>query len=292
MGRTLALDAQSHWGTGKGTPGSPLFLELPREGEAGLMAALGTPFPDRVKSTSESTTSTICQEYRSSSATTATPSDSSLRKSPSSDTGNNEGDLSPDRRKSQASPERRQRSSKAEATQDQIQGSGKPPAAQSRRCISRKSAASPEQSQEAGRTEATQGPKHRPKTKATRGPRQRLRRTMAARNQSWRPGKADVLQGQSWGQIQNFIKMQVSQDVSKTKVTEDQSRTTSKTEAALSSTQSMGSSSSKTYVTKAPSAGTSKTTTTSSLSLGPSRDPSETKAAEDPVIVPLPEEAQ
>uniref|UniRef100_I3MCN7 Tetratricopeptide repeat domain 16 n=1 Tax=Ictidomys tridecemlineatus TaxID=43179 RepID=I3MCN7_ICTTR len=180
---------------------------------------------------------------KSSPTTTTTPSVSSPQKTPSSDTEVNEDHLSPDHRKTQASPERRQRPSKAEATQDQIQSSSKTPAAQSQRCFSRKTVAIPEQSQKAGRTEATQGPKQRPKTKGTRRPRQRLRRTKAARDQSWRPGRDDVPQDQSWGLIRNSSKIQVSQDVSKTMVTQDQNGTPSKTEAALSATQSTGSSS-------------------------------------------------
>uniref|UniRef100_A0A8D2HQZ5 Tetratricopeptide repeat domain 16 n=1 Tax=Urocitellus parryii TaxID=9999 RepID=A0A8D2HQZ5_UROPR len=270
----------------------PFFLELSREGKAGLMDTLGTPFPDRVKSTSDSTMSTICRGYRSSPTTTATPSVSSPQKTPSSDTEVNEDHLSPDHRKTQASPERRQRPSKAEATQDQIQSSSKTPAAQSQRCFSRKTAAIPEQSQKSGRTEANQGPKQRPKTKGTRRPRQRLRRTKAARDQSWRPGRDDVPQDQSWGLIRNSSKIQVSQDVSKTMVTQDQSGTPSKTEAALSATQSTGSSSSKTYSTMAWSTRPSKARSTPSPSQGPSQGPSETEAAEVTVIVLLPEEAQ
>ncbi|XP_048668952.1 tetratricopeptide repeat protein 16 isoform X3 [Marmota marmota marmota] len=252
----------------------------------------GSIFRYRVKSTSDSTMSTICRGYRSSPTTTATPSVSSPQKTPSSDTEVNEDHLSPDLRKTQASPERRQRPSKAEATQDQIQSSSKTPAAQSQRCFSRKTAAIPEQSQKAGRTEATQGPKQRPKTKGTRSPRQRLRRTKAARDQSWRPGRDDVPQDQSWGLIRNSSKIQVSQDVSKTMVTQDQSGTPSKTEAALSATQSTGSSSSKTYSTMASSPRPSKASSTPSPSQGPSQGPSETEAAEVTVIVLLPEEAQ
>ncbi|KAM4848302.1 tetratricopeptide repeat protein 16 [Urocitellus parryii] len=252
----------------------------------------GSIFRYRVKSTSDSTMSTICRGYRSSPTTTATPSVSSPQKTPSSDTEVNEDHLSPDHRKTQASPERRQRPSKAEATQDQIQSSSKTPAAQSQRCFSRKTAAIPEQSQKSGRTEANQGPKQRPKTKGTRRPRQRLRRTKAARDQSWRPGRDDVPQDQSWGLIRNSSKIQVSQDVSKTMVTQDQSGTPSKTEAALSATQSTGSSSSKTYSTMAWSTRPSKARSTPSPSQGPSQGPSETEAAEVTVIVLLPEEAQ
>uniref|UniRef100_A0A8D2CYT1 Tetratricopeptide repeat domain 16 n=1 Tax=Sciurus vulgaris TaxID=55149 RepID=A0A8D2CYT1_SCIVU len=233
--------------------------ELPREGEAGLLATLGTPFPVRVKSTSESTTSTTCREYRSSSTTAATPSDSSLLKTPpSSDSGNSKGDLSlsPGHRKTPASQERRQSSSKPEATQDQSQSSRK--------------------------TEDTQGPKQRPQTKATQSPRQRLRRAKATRGKSWRPGRADVPQGQSWGLIRNSSKVQDSQDsccsFSKITVTQDQSQMPSKTVAVLGSVQSTGSRPSETDVVTALSPSPSKTSTPPSPSQRLSEGDQEAKA--------------
>uniref|UniRef100_A0A8D2CYV7 Tetratricopeptide repeat domain 16 n=1 Tax=Sciurus vulgaris TaxID=55149 RepID=A0A8D2CYV7_SCIVU len=245
------------------------FLQLPREGEAGLLATLGTPFPVRVKSTSESTTSTTCREYRSSSTTAATPSDSSLLKTPpSSDSGNSKGDLSlsPGHRKTPASQERRQSSSKPEATQDQSQSSRK--------------------------TEDTQGPKQRPQTKATQSPRQRLRRAKATRGKSWRPGRADVPQGQSWGLIRNSSKVQDSQDsccsFSKITVTQDQSQMPSKTVAVLGSVQSTGSRPSETDVVTALSPSPSKTSTPPS----PSQRLSEVRAPENPAIMLLFEGAQ
>ncbi|XP_047379807.1 tetratricopeptide repeat protein 16 isoform X7 [Sciurus carolinensis] len=229
----------------------------------------GSVFRFRVESTSESTTSTTCREYRSSSTTAATPSDSSLLKtSPSSDSGNSKGDLSlsPGRRKTPASQERRQSSSKPEATQDQSQSSRK--------------------------TEDTQGPKQRPQTKATRSPRQRLRRAKAAWGKSWRPGRADVPQGQSWGLIRNSSKVQGSQDsccsFSKITVTQDQSQMPSRTEAALGSPQSMGSRPSQTDVTTALSPSPSRTKTPPS----PSQRLSEMGAPENPAIMLLFEEAQ
>lgn len=154
-------------------PSSLLFLELPREG--GLMGALGTPSPVRTPSTSETEMSTMCQEYRSSSATTVAFSDSSLLKTQSSDLENKE-DLSVGR-----SP--------------------------------RKTKAAQDQSQRPSKTKATQGPRSKPnKTKATQGPRQRLRKAKVAHGRSWGPSKAAATQGQNWGLIRSSSKTKTFYD--------------------------------------------------------------------------------
>lgn len=127
--------------------------------------------------TSETETSTTCQEYRSSSASTVTFSDSSLLKTQSSDLGNKE-DLS----------------------------LGRSP---------RKTKAARDQSWRPTKTEATQGPRQKPnKTKATQGPRQRLRKAKLAHGRSGGPSKAAAMQGQSWGLIRSSSKTKTSSDPS------------------------------------------------------------------------------
>ncbi|XP_004048686.3 tetratricopeptide repeat protein 16 isoform X1 [Gorilla gorilla gorilla] len=175
----------------------------------------------RTTSTSETEMSAICQEYRSTSATAVTFSDSSLLKTQFSDSGNNREALSHGPRKIKATQGQRQSLSKTEATQSQRQNSSKTKATihkrnssktkatQSQRRNSSKTRATQGQGQSSSKTEATQsqkqssseieatqGPRQEPsKTKTTRSPRQRPRKVKAARGRSWRPSKVDATQG-------------------------------------------------------------------------------------------------
>uniref|UniRef100_A0A8C8Z484 Tetratricopeptide repeat domain 16 n=1 Tax=Prolemur simus TaxID=1328070 RepID=A0A8C8Z484_PROSS len=209
----------------------------------------GSALGFRTMSTLETETSTTCQEYRSTSATAVTFSDSSLLKTQSSDSGNNREDLhlSHSPRKAKASQGPRQRPSK---------------------------------------TETTQGQSRRPrKIKATQSPRQRLRKSRAAHGQNWRSSKADATQG--WGLIRSPSKTKTSLDLDwspqKPEATQGQSQSQrqsqrpSKAQTAQSWSQSASSSSNNAESTWGPSPATSKTKTTRSLSQGPSN----TRAGQD-----------
>ncbi|XP_037601832.1 tetratricopeptide repeat protein 16 isoform X3 [Cebus imitator] len=206
-------------------PLQPLALTLSRAGVAGLMGALGTPIPVRTTGTSENGTSATCQEYRSTSATTVTFSDSSQLKMQSSDSGNNREALSHGPRKIKSSQGQRQSSSKIEATQSPRQAPSK--------------------------------------TKTTRSPRQRPRKARAACGRSWRPSKVDATQGRSRGLLRSSAKTEVFYDsngsLSKTKDVQGQSQRPSEAEAAQGKSQSMSSTSSKAESIWGPSPSLSKT---------------------------------
>ncbi|XP_045419324.1 tetratricopeptide repeat protein 16 isoform X2 [Lemur catta] len=211
----------------------------------------GSALGFRTMSTLETETSTTSQEYRSTSATAVTFSDSSLLKTQSSDSGDNREDLplSHSPRKAKASQGPRQRPSK---------------------------------------TETTQGQSRRPrKIKATQSPRQRLRKSRAAHGQNWRSGKADATQG--WGLIRSSSKTNTSLDLDwsprKPEATQgqsqrqrqSQSQRPSEAQTAQSWSQSASSSSNNAESTWGPSPATSKTKTTRSLSQGRSN----TRAGQD-----------
>lgn len=173
--------------------------ELPREGS--LMGALGTPFPVRTPSTSETETSATCQEYRSTSATTVASSDSLLLKSQSSDLENYMEDLSLSHspRKIKAALGQSWRTHKTEAARDPSQGPSK--------------------------TKATQGPRPKPnKTKVTQRPRQRLRKAKVAHGQSWglmrSSSKTKTIYDPSWSPSNIEASQSQYQWPSKTEVTQ------------------------------------------------------------------------
>ncbi|XP_063491866.1 tetratricopeptide repeat protein 16 isoform X2 [Symphalangus syndactylus] len=205
----------------------------------------------RTTCTSETETSAICQEYRSTSATAVTFSDSSLLKTQSSDSGNNREALSHGPRKIKATQGQRQSLSKTEATQSQRRNSSKTKATQSQRRNSSK-------------TKATQSQRRNSsKTKTTRSPRQRPRKVKAACGRSWRPSKVDATQGQSRGLLQSSTKTEAFYDsnwsLSKTKDAQGQGQRPSKAEAAQGKSQGMSSTSSKAKSTWGPSPSLSKT---------------------------------
>ncbi|XP_034519624.1 tetratricopeptide repeat protein 16 [Ailuropoda melanoleuca] len=236
----------------------------------------------RTMSTSETETSTMCQEYKSTSATAVTSSDSSLLKTQSSDLlENNREDLSlshsprktkaaqgqsqsPSRTKAtqgqsqspsrtKATQDQSRRPGKTEATQGQSRRPSKTEAAQGQSRGPSKTEAAQGQSRSSSKTEATQGPRQKPnKTKATQGPRQRLRKIKAAHGQSWGPSKA-ATHGWGGGLIRSSSKTKDFYDPSwspsNTEATQDQCQRSSKTMGAESWRQDTSPGSSKTEVT-------------------------------------------
>ncbi|XP_040487863.1 tetratricopeptide repeat protein 16 isoform X1 [Ursus maritimus] len=236
----------------------------------------------RTMSTSETETSTICQDYKSTSATAVTSSGSSLLKTQSSDLlENNREDLSLSHspRKTKAAQGQSQSPSRTKATQGQSRRPSKTEAAQGQsRSPSRtkatqgqsrrpsKTEATQGQSRSSSKTEVTQGQSRRPsqteatqgsrqkpnKTKATQGPRQRLRKIKAAHGQSWGPSKA-ATHGRSGGLIRSSSKTKDFYDPSwspsNTEATQDQCQRSSKTMTAESWRQDTSPGSSKTKVT-------------------------------------------
>ncbi|XP_011516590.1 tetratricopeptide repeat protein 16 isoform X5 [Homo sapiens] len=243
----------------------------------------------RTTGTSETEMSAICQEYRSTSATAVTFSDSSLLKTQSSDSGNNREALSHGPRKIKATQGQRQSLSKTEPTQSQRRNSSKTKATihkrnssktkatQSQRRNSSKTRATQGQGQSSSKTEATQGqrqssseieatqgPRQEPsKTKTTRSPRQRPRKVKAARGRSWRPSKVDATQGRSRGLLRSSTKTEAFYDsnwsLSKTEYAQGQGQRSSKAEGAQGKSQGMSSTSSKAESTWGPSPSLSKT---------------------------------
>ncbi|XP_015449786.1 tetratricopeptide repeat protein 16 [Pteropus alecto] len=241
----------------------------------------GSIFGFRTLSTSETETSTAPQEYRSTSVTTVTFSDSSLLKTQSSDLGNNRDlSLSHGPRKAKAAWGQSQRSSKTEAAQGQSQRSSKTEATQGQSRRSSKTEATQGQSRRSSKTEATQGQSQRSskteamesqsqkpskteaihtprqktnKTKATQGPRQRLRKARVAHGRSWGPSKANATQGHSWGLMRSSSKTKTFYDPSwnpsNTEATQGQCQSPKKMEDPQSWTQSMSLGSSETEVT-------------------------------------------
>ncbi|XP_034872475.1 tetratricopeptide repeat protein 16 [Mirounga leonina] len=240
----------------------------------------GSVFGFRTMSTSETETSTICQEYKSTSATAVTSSDSPLLKTQSSDLLENREHLSLSHspRKTKATQGQSQSPSRTKATQGQsrrpsrtkatqgqsrrpsrteaVQGQSRRPsrteAVQGQSQSPSRTKATQGQSRRPSKTEATQGPRQKPnKTKATQGPRKRLRKIKAAHCRSWEPSKA-ATHGRSGGLIRSSSKTKDFYDPSwspsNTEATQDQCQRSSKTTAAQSWSQNISSGSSKTEV--------------------------------------------
>ncbi|XP_030617507.1 LOW QUALITY PROTEIN: tetratricopeptide repeat protein 16 [Delphinapterus leucas] len=168
----------------------------------------------RTTSTSETETSTVCQEYGSTSTTVVTFSDSSPLRTQSSDSGDKREDLSLSHspRKTKSTPGHSQRPSRTEA--DQIQ------------------------SQRPSRTEANQIQSQRPsRTEAALSQSQRPSRTEADQIQSQRPSRTEANQIQSQRPSRTEAALSQSQRPSRTEADQIQSRRPSRTEAALSQSQ-------------------------------------------------------
>ncbi|XP_027963450.1 tetratricopeptide repeat protein 16 isoform X2 [Eumetopias jubatus] len=234
----------------------------------------GSVFGFRTMSISETETSTICQEYKSTSATAVTSSNSSLLKTLSSDLLENREDLSLSHSpsKTKATQGHSQSPSRTKAAQGQSRRPSKVEAAQGqRRRPSRTKATQGHswrpskmeaaQSQSPSRTKATQGHSQRPsKMEADEGQSQSPSRTKATQGQSRRPSKMEATQGQS-------------QSPSRTKATQGQSQRPSKTEAAQGQSQSP----SRTKATQGQSQSPSRTKVTQ----GQSQKPRKEEAAQD-----------
>ncbi|XP_068408049.1 tetratricopeptide repeat protein 16 isoform X1 [Eschrichtius robustus] len=176
----------------------------------------------RTTSTSETETSTVCQEYGSTSTTVVTFSDSSLLRTQSSDLGDKREDLSLSHspRKTKSTPGHSQRPSEPEAIQVQSQ---RPSRTEAIRV----------QSQRPSRTEAIRVQSQRPsRTEADQVHSQRPSRTEAIRVQSQRPSRTEADQVQS--QRPSRTEAALSQRPSRTKPAQVQSRRPSKTEATRS----------------------------------------------------------
>uniref|UniRef100_A0A8C8Y5Z8 Tetratricopeptide repeat domain 16 n=1 Tax=Panthera leo TaxID=9689 RepID=A0A8C8Y5Z8_PANLE len=227
------------------------------EAEGSLTGTLGTSFPVRTLSTSETEMSTTCQEYKSTSGTAVTSSISSLLKTQSSDLLENGEDLklSHSPRENEAARGQSRRPSQTAAAQGQSRRPSKMKAAQGQGQRPSKTEAAQGQSCSSSETEATRCARRKPnKTKAARGPRRRFRKTKAAHGHSWGPGKA-ATQGQCWGLIRSPSKTKDFYDPSwspsSTEATQGQCQKPSKTDAAQSLSQSTSPGSSKTEVTRA-----------------------------------------
>ncbi|XP_032164721.1 tetratricopeptide repeat protein 16 isoform X3 [Mustela erminea] len=209
----------------------------------------GSIFGFRTMSASE--TSTICKEYRSTSATAVTSSDSSLLKTQSSDLLENREHLSLSNspRNTKVTPGQSQSPSRTKVTQSQSQSPSK--------------------------TESTQGQSRRPsKTKATQGQSQRPSKTEAIQDKSQSPSKIEVAQGQSQSPSRTKVTQGQSRSPSRTKAAQGQSRRPSRIKAA----KGQGRSSTRTKVTQGQSQSSSQTEATRS----PRQKPNKTKATQGP----------
>ncbi|KAM8804004.1 tetratricopeptide repeat protein 16 [Rhynchonycteris naso] len=174
-------------------------------------------------SASETGTSTICQEYPNSSATTTvTFSDSSPLKTQSSDLEDNREDLSLSLSLGEikAAWGQGQRPSETEVTRGQGQRPSETEATQG-------------QGQRPSETEVTRGQGQRPsETEVTRGQGQRPSETEAARAQGQRPSETEATRGQGQRPSETEAARGQRQRSRETEVARGQTQRTSKTEAA------------------------------------------------------------
>ncbi|CAI9174849.1 unnamed protein product [Rangifer tarandus platyrhynchus] len=231
--------------------------------------SLGSTLGFRTRSTSETETSSTGQEYRSTSTTVVTVSDSSLLRTPSSDSGDSRKGLSLNHspRETKSTPGHHQRPSRTEATLIQSQRASKTEATLIHSQSSSRTEATLIHSQRPSKTDATQIQSQRPsraeaawsprqklnKTQATQGSRRRLRKSKGARGQSWRLRKAAATQDQSWRMIQSPSKINTSYDSSwspsNTEATKGQAQSQRRSQSKAAQSQSASPGSSKTEVT-------------------------------------------
>ncbi|XP_061056941.1 tetratricopeptide repeat protein 16 [Eubalaena glacialis] len=189
----------------------------------------------RTMSTSETETSTACQEYGSTSTTVVTFSDSSLLRTQSSDLGDKREDLSLSHspRKTKSTPGHSQRPSEPEAIQVQSQRPSRTEAIQVQSQRPSRTEAIRVQSQRPSRTEAALS--QRPsRTEANQVQSQRPSRTEAALSQSQRPSRTKAIRVQSQRPSRTEADQVQSQRPSRTEAAQVQSRRPSKTEATRS----------------------------------------------------------
>ncbi|KAM7238428.1 hypothetical protein CapIbe_009948 [Capra ibex] len=196
--------------------------------------SLGSTLGFRTRSTSETETSSMGQEYRSTSTTVVTVSDSSLLRTQSSDSGDSRKDLSLNHspRETKSTPGHHQRPSKTEVALIQSQRPSKTDAAEIQSWRSSKMEAIHIQSQRPSTTDATQIQSQRPsKTDAAQIQSQRPSKTDATQIQSQRPSKTDATQIQSQRPSKMEAALIHSQRPSKADATQIQSQRPSKTDA-------------------------------------------------------------
>uniref|UniRef100_A0A8C6EFY5 Tetratricopeptide repeat domain 16 n=1 Tax=Moschus moschiferus TaxID=68415 RepID=A0A8C6EFY5_MOSMO len=229
----------------------------------------------RTRSTSETETSSTGQEYRSTSTTVVTVSDSSLLRTQSSDSGDSRKDpsLNHSPRESKSTPGQSQRPSKTDTAQIQSQSPSKMEAAiQNQRPSKTEAVLSRSQrpsrteatlihSQRPSKTDTTQIQNQRPsrteaawsprqklnKTQATQDSRKRLRKSKGTRGLSWRLRKAAATQDQSPSKINTSYDSRWSPSNTQATKGQAQSQRPSQSKAAQSQRASPGSS--KTEVT-------------------------------------------
>ncbi|MXQ80947.1 hypothetical protein E5288_WYG012829 [Bos mutus] len=185
--------------------------------------SLGSILGFRTRSTSETETSSTGQEYRSTSTTVVTVSDSSLLRTQSSDSGDSRKDLSLNHspRETKSTPGHHQRPSKTEAALIHSQRPSKTDTSQI-------------QSQRPSKTDTAQIQSQRPsKMEAALIHSQRPSKTDTTQIQSQRPSKTDTTQIQSQRPSKMDATQIRSQRPSKTDTTQIQSQRPSKMEAAL-----------------------------------------------------------
>uniref|UniRef100_A0A8C3WLW5 Tetratricopeptide repeat domain 16 n=1 Tax=Catagonus wagneri TaxID=51154 RepID=A0A8C3WLW5_9CETA len=240
----------------------------------------GSTMGFRTRSPSETETSTLGREYRSTSTTAVTSSDSSLLRTQSSDLEGNGEDpsLSQTARKPRhpQSRSQSQRPSGTEAAQGHSQRPSRTEAAQGQ--SQRPSGTETNQNQRPSRTEAAQGQSQRPSgteaaqnqrssgTEAAEGPRQKLTKAKATQGSRQQFRKAKGAHGWSWGLRKADQSQRSIQSPGKIKAFRDpnwslhdpeatqgqgqgQSQRPSMAKAAQSGSQSTSSGSSKTEVT-------------------------------------------
>ncbi|XP_037348513.1 tetratricopeptide repeat protein 16 [Talpa occidentalis] len=271
----------------KPTPGPSKVMSLTDS----YQTSSGSSLACRAVSISETETSTICQEYRSSSATIVTFSDSSLLRSGSSDLGNWEDQYLIDSpRKSKATQDQSQSPSKIETSQDQSRSPSKTETSQGQSRSPSKTETSQGQSRSPSKSEVTQGPSPS-KMEATQGESPSKMEATEGRSpskmeasQGRSPSKTQVAQGrrspsktQAAQSRRSPSKTQVAQGQSPSKTQVAQGRSPSKTQVAQGQSPSkteaaQGRSPSKTQVAQGQSP--------SKTEAAQGRSPSKTEAAE------------
>ncbi|VCX20136.1 unnamed protein product [Gulo gulo] len=248
----------------------------------------GSIFGFRTMSTSE--TSTICKEYRSTSATAVTSSDSSLLKTQSSDLLENREHLSLSNspRKTKAAQGQSQSPSRTKVTQSQSRSPSRTKAAQGQSRRPSKTKATQGHSQRPSKTEAIQDKSRSPsKMEVAQGQSQSPSRTKAAQGQSWSPSRTKAAQGQSWSPSRIKASQGQGRSSKRTKVTQGHSQSSSQTEATRSPRQKPN----KTKATQGPRQRLRKIKAAHGQSGGLIRSSSKTKDFYDPSWSPSTAEA-
>ncbi|XP_049566708.1 tetratricopeptide repeat protein 16 isoform X1 [Orcinus orca] len=188
----------------------------------------------RTTSTSETETSTVCQEYGSTSTTVVTFSDSSPLRTQSSDSRDKREDLSLSHspRKTKSTPGHSQRPSEPETIQVQSQRPSRTEAALSQSQRPSRTEAIWVQSQRPSRTEAALSQSQRPsRTEAALSHSQRPSRTEAALSQSQRPSRTEAALSHSQRPSRTEAALSQSQRPSRTEADQIQSQRPSEPEA-------------------------------------------------------------